>query len=178
MRRDTGRPCVFRFSIVVLFLLGPVIAGLTATSNVKTGNKSYKVKYDVILEWLTPKQDPSTPTGHDDWANANLSASETDSVAVYRLVMNQNLKIYAPTQTILTHTTTGETLATYYRIDSDGNGTSSNGFDTTGVHGVATTCTSGEARRRGRFRRGRARRRFFKTRAGGASASRETMGTC
>ena len=50
--------------------------------------------------------------------------------------MNQNLRVHAPTQTVLTHTSTGETLATYCRIDSDGDGSSANGFGTLGSWGV------------------------------------------
>jgi hypothetical protein len=104
-----------------------------------TGNVQFKGQVLTIVEWINNKQDPTTPTGLDDWNNTNITAAESDSVAVFRLVTNTDLVLSAPTQSVLTHGTTGETLATYYQLTTDGNGSTTTGFlPTVTGHGVGS----------------------------------------
>ncbi len=114
--------------------LGLCVA-LAAASAAAQGSasKSFKLEGEVgsIAAWIDNKQEATTPTGLVDWQNANTTSSQSDSVAIFRLVCSVDVTLQATTADILVHTTVLQPLATYYRITSDGNGLTATGSKST-----------------------------------------------
>ena len=110
-------------------------AALAAASAAAQGSasKSFKLEGEVgsIAAWIDNKQEATTPTGLVDWQNANTTSSQSDSVAIFRLVCSVDVTLQATTADILVHTTVLQPLATYYRITSDGNGLTATGSKST-----------------------------------------------
>lgn len=96
--------------------------------------QTYTGKVNDILEFITPKQNPTPGTGIDSWNNTLNTASKTDTVAIFRLVTNAHVTLDTTTSQVNQRLTqdlgggTLETLATYYNLTSDGNGTTATGF--------------------------------------------------
>ncbi|MBT5535957.1 hypothetical protein HOK31_23000 [Candidatus Poribacteria bacterium] len=91
---------------------------------------SFEGVVNSIVAWINNKQDPTTPTGIDAWDNSTLTTTQTDSVAILRLVTNVSVTLTATTQDTLSQTlgATTAVLATYYQVDSDGDGSATTGF--------------------------------------------------
>ncbi|MDA1190784.1 MAG: hypothetical protein O3A46_03760 [Candidatus Poribacteria bacterium] len=129
MRHRAARGAFVIGAVGTLTLVWAMVAGGN-----DSGYVEYRGRVNSIVDWINNEQTPALmATGIDTWDNSGLTAAKTESTAVFRLVLNKNVTITAPTQTVLTQFGgTGETLATYYQLTSDGNGVTSTGFNTSG----------------------------------------------
>ena len=115
--------------MVALFVAGPLTVS-EATFSELSDTMSFEGVVNSIVAWITHNQDSTTPTGIASWDNSSLATSETDSVAIFRLVANVDVTLTATAQGILSQTigATTAVLATYYQLESDGDGSSTTGF--------------------------------------------------
>ena len=101
-----------------------------AQFNDTSDTMSFEGVVNSIVAWINNNQDATTPTGIDGWDNSGLATTQTDSVAIFRLVANVDVTLTATTQDTLPQDlgATDAVLATYYQVDSDGDGSSTTGF--------------------------------------------------
>jgi len=123
--------------MVRLVTLCALLLGQTWTTSfgVTVDNtQTYQGKVNDILAFITNKQDPTPGTGIDSWNNTLNTPAKTDTVAIFRLVTNAHVTLDTTTSQAnqrLTQDLGGgktETLATYYNLTSDGDGTTATGF--------------------------------------------------
>ena len=122
---------MLRSLIVGIAVVGVVHALARVGLAQGTATKSFSHDGEVgeIVAWIDNKQDETSPTGLTDWENVNISSTASDSVAIYRLVTNVDIDLTASTADVLVHGTSWEPLATYYKITSDGDGSTTTGFE-------------------------------------------------
>jgi hypothetical protein len=130
-----GPHFAIRRYVAVVFYGLMLFETLSNSFGVTTDNtQSYTGLVNDILAFITDKQAPTPGTGIDSWDNAQNTASKSDTVAIFRLVTNAHVTLDTTTtqaNQILSQSLGGgttETLATYYNLTSDGDGTTTTGF--------------------------------------------------
>lgn len=112
-------------SAFLIFPTSPALFGATDDNT-----QTYTGLVNDIVEFITNKTDPSTVT-MSSWEN---DWNTTDATAVFRLVTNAHVTFDTTTaqaNQILTQdlgSGISETLATYYNLTSDGDGSATTGF--------------------------------------------------
>lgn len=126
-RRVSRRLC--HVAVVCAWLASAAVVTEAQFSDV-SATMSFEGVVNSIVAWVNDKQAATTPTGLSTWDNSASTTGETDSVAIFRLVANVDVTLTATARGLLSQTIGAQTavLATYYQLDSDGDGSTATGF--------------------------------------------------
>jgi hypothetical protein len=150
--------------LTVALVSGLALGAVNAFAQATHSDITFTTNVGTIVKWITDRSDASTDLSSDSWTTWNytgtggtgsgasvLSSAMTDTFTTLRLVANANVTLTASGgagSLIMTHpTTTTETLATFWNICTDGDGTtaitSTTGSASSGFLAAALTTTAG-----------------------------------